>query len=73
VGAPVDWTVRPARGPALRLRHRPAAARVSQVTLLDEIGTPWWVRDGRLAELPDDLDPSSAVFAVLLVDQLRRV
>jgi hypothetical protein len=70
--APADWTVRPARGPALRLRHRPGAAVVSQVTLLDEIGTPWWVRDGRLAELPDELDPSSAVFAVLLVDQLRR-
>jgi len=69
---PVDWTVRPARGPALRLRHRPGAAVVSQVTLLDETGTPWWVRDGRLAELPDELDPSSAVFTVLLVDQLRR-
>lgn len=71
-GAPVDWTVRPARGPALRLRHRPGATRVSRTTLLDETGTPWWVRDGRLAELPDELDPSSAVFAVLLIDQLRR-
>ena len=71
--AAADWTVRPVRGPALRLRHRPAAAVPTQVTLLDENGTAWWVRDGRLAELPDDLDPASAVFLVLMVDQLRRL
>lgn len=69
---PADWTVRPARGSALRLRHRPDAPVPSHVTLLDELGTAWWVRDARLAELPDELDPASAVFVVLLVDHLRR-
>lgn len=70
--ATADWTVRPARGPALVLRHRPGQASPAHVTLLDELGTAWWVRDARLAELPDELDPASAVFVVLLVDQLRR-
>jgi hypothetical protein len=69
--APVDWTVSPARGPVLRLRHG-RGAHPPQVTLLDDTGTAWWVREGRLAELPDDLDPISAVFVVLLVDQLGR-
>ncbi|WP_133252066.1 hypothetical protein [Actinomycetospora cinnamomea] len=72
VRAPVDWTVRPARGPVLRLRHRPAAPVPVQVTLLDELGAAWWVRERSRAELPDDLDPASAVFVVLLVDQLAR-
>jgi hypothetical protein len=70
--ATADWTVRPVRGPALVLRHRPDRASPAHVTLLDELGTAWWVRDARRAELPDELDPASAVFVVLLVDQLRR-
>lgn len=70
--ATADWTVRPARGPALVLRHRPDQARPAHVTLLDELGTAWWVRDARVAELPDELDPAAAVFVVLLIDQLRR-
>ena len=70
--ATADWTVRPARGPALRLRHRPTQGMPARVTLLDELGTAWWVRDARLAELPDEMDPSSAVFVVLFVDLLRR-
>jgi hypothetical protein len=70
--APIDWTVRPAHGPVLRLRQRPAAPVPDRVTLLDDTGAAWWVRGGRLAELPDDLDPAAAVFVVLLVDQLAR-
>lgn len=70
--APVDWTVHPGHGPELRLRHG-RVAQPARVTLLDETGTAWWVRDGRVAELPDDLDPVSAVFVVLLVDQLGRL
>lgn len=69
--APVDWTIRPGHGPALRLRHR-RGARPARVTLLDRTGGAWWVREGRRAELPDELDPVSAVFVVLLIDQLGR-
>ncbi|HWN25349.1 MAG TPA: hypothetical protein VNP37_00155 [Actinomycetospora sp.] len=69
--APVDWTIRASRGPILRLRHG-HYAQPSGVTLLDESGTAWRVRDGRVAELPDDLEPAAAVFVVLLVDQLGR-
>jgi len=69
---PVDWTVWPAHGPVLRLRHRPAP-HPARVTVLDATGTAWWVRDGRVAELPDDLDPAAAVFLVLLVDTLERL
>jgi hypothetical protein len=70
---PVDWTVRPARGPALRLRHRPHGPLPARVTLLDDLGTAWWVRNARCAELPDDFDPASAVFVVLMIDQLRTI
>jgi hypothetical protein len=70
---PVDWTVWPARGPALRLRHRPHGPIPAQVTLLDDLGTAWWVRGARVAELPDELDPAAAVFVVLLIDHFRTI
>jgi hypothetical protein len=70
-GAPVDWEVHPGHGPVLRFRHG-RGVQPPGVTLLDDTGTAWWVREARRAELPDDLDPVSAVFVVLLIDQLGR-
>jgi hypothetical protein len=70
--ATADWDVHPALGPALRVRHRPHHGVPARVTLLDELGTAWWVDDARRAELPDELDPASAVFVVVLVDMFRR-
>jgi hypothetical protein len=69
---PVDWEIHPGHGPVLRFRHG-RSAQPTGVSLLDDTGTAWWVREARLAELPDDLDPVSAVFVVLLIDQLGRV
>jgi hypothetical protein len=68
---PVDWEVHPGHGPVLRFRHV-RGAQPTGVTLLDDTGTAWWVRGARRAELPDELDPVSAVFVVLLIDQLGR-